>query len=156
MVTDEGSKVTQFGPSGNGTRLCAFDLAGLRLTVTPSDPVANDAALAWANDLSRLGETLIAERARADALARDLEAARAALPPTQPAQLLGPGFVRFCGEEMWLLNRRGRGFGEFGLLIVGGWDDLFRRFNVRVTDHGADQHGPWWQVDNVRSAPRAA
>ena len=29
---------------------------------------------------------------------------------------------------------------------------LFRRFNVRVTGHGTDEHGAWWSVENCGGA----
>ena len=49
-----------------------------------------------------------------------------------------------------MLSRKDKGFGEFGVRIEGGWDTLFREYGVVVTEHGNDQHGLYWIVENAR------
>jgi len=68
------------------------------------------------------------------------------IPPKRPARMLGTGYVRFADGKPVLLNRRERGFGEFGFTCES-WDQLFREFDVRITDHGVDEHGPWWAAE---------
>lgn len=79
----------------------------------------------------------------------ELAAARAKVPAV-PARIMSTGTVRFMNGELWLLNRRESGWSSFGIR-VGSWDELFRRFNVAVTDHGTDEHGAWWSVENVKA-----
>ena len=71
----------------------------------------------------------------------------------QPGDL---DLVRISAEQrddgVWLLNRRDKGWGEFGFKLRD-WDELFRRFNVRVTAAGSDDHGPYWSVEPIGGAP---
>ncbi len=69
-----------------------------------------------------------------------------------PTTLMGPGTVRFTrAGDLWILNKRETGWASFGFRL-DGWDELFRRFKVVVTEHGVDEHGAYWVVSNVRSA----
>jgi hypothetical protein len=67
-----------------------------------------------------------------------------------PTTLMGPGTVRFTrGGDLWILNKRETGWASFGFRL-DGWDELFRRFKVVVTEHGVDEHGAYWIVSNAR------
>lgn len=148
-------EITAFAPAGDGRRNRSFTVGGCNVLITPAeadDPSAERLAAAIARlavgAASRYVELevqLAEAKERAFTAQRDLRAAQAQIPPKTPAKLLAPGFVRFQGERMFLMNRRERGFGEFGI-EVDGWDDLFRRYSVKVTGHGADAHGLWWEV----------
>lgn len=81
-------------------------------------------------------------------LERELADLRARHPKT-PARIMATGCVRFDGPgKLWLLSKRETGWSAFGIPCAD-WDELFRRFNVRVTAHGTDEHGPWWAVENA-------
>jgi hypothetical protein len=72
---------------------------------------------------------------------------RAQVTPPPPSMLLGRGYVRFARDgSLWALNRRERCFGEFGWRFTS-WDELFRRLDVKVVEHGGDEHGPWWAIE---------
>lgn len=89
------------------------------------------------------GELEAARAALGDAAAR-LAIAERAIPPKQPQRLLGPGCVRFSPRsKLWLLGQREKGWASFGFEL-DGWDDLFRRYAVTITEHGVDEHGMWW------------
>lgn len=101
----------------------------------------------WYAAKSEFGTSMAKARARI----RELEAA--ALPPARPTRVLGTGYVRFADGKVWLLNNRERGFGEFGFEFAS-WDAMFRAFDVQITGHGVDEHGPWWSAENMpKSAP---
>jgi hypothetical protein len=74
------------------------------------------------------------------------------IPPKRPARMLGRGYVRFVDGKPILLNRRERGLGEFGY-TCDSWDELFRTFAVYITEHGVDEHGPWWAADPLPTPP---
>ena len=139
--------VTMFAADGAGRRQSSFHLNGIKVSVSPEvDGDRNEEAFQMACRLS-MADVRIAtlERQLAEAKAQIVDQNR------RPARLLGTGYVRFCNGELWILNRRERGFGEFGYRC-DDWDDLFRRFNVHVSDHGEDEHGPWWAVENKPEA----
>ena len=129
----------RFAPDGGGSRAVEFEVGDLRVMVKHWDRDNNERVWELAKELSTALPRL--ERASAE-----LDELRTKIAKSRPAQLLGTGYVRFCGEELWILNRRERGFGEFGFQCAD-WDELFRRFNCRVTGHGTDEHGPWWSVE---------
>lgn len=89
---------------------------------------------------------LCRQRSENAALHKRLAQALSQIPPKKPARLLGTGYVRFADGKPVLLNRRERGFGEFGV-TCDSWDQLFREFDVRITAHGVDEHGPWWAAE---------
>jgi hypothetical protein len=149
--------ITVFGADQDGGRACQFERDGLTVLVRPSGAEQNaDAhALAIALDSEASSLTLL------DALLRETREKHAAdvrsllgrVPPKSPRRLLGPGFVRFDADgRPWVLGNREKGWAHFGF-ICDDWDDLFRRWNVSVTAHGTDKHGPWWQVENVKGKP---
>lgn len=70
------------------------------------------------------------------------------VPPKQPLRLLGPGCVRMRDGVVWLLGHRTKGWAAWGIRL-DGWDDLFRRYNVIVTEHGTGAHGDYWTVTNA-------
>jgi hypothetical protein len=129
--------MTQFPMSG----MVTFDMDGLEVTVRPR------LGFEQAAQAKALADELFRSRQTASQLAADLAEAKLGRPKAGPARLLGRGYVRFFGAEMWILNRRERGAGEFGYQVAD-WDDLFRRFNARVVDHGVDEHGEWWAVES--------
>lgn len=123
--------VTYGMSSGSSGRASAFDLDGMRVLVS-------------GDDTKKI-------RALAEELAASRETLAAVDKGTADVRLLGVGCVRFQGSDLWLLNGRERGFAHFGFRLRS-WDELFRRWNVRVTEHGADEHGAWWAVESFGGA----
>jgi len=146
--------VTQYGANARGERACGFDAGRVRVLVTPADASDNAEAMRTARrlaghaaqadeDAARLSDA----RAAITALQRELIAARAKIPPKQPTRLLGPARARFDERgRLWLLDPA-KGWAGTGYML-DGWDELFRRFAVRITHHGADAEGPFWAVEN--------
>lgn len=155
---DNVHAVTTYGvPGGNGSRSSEFAAGDLRVLVSSvaggnegtekafglACALARSAAAIEQRDAEIAG--LKADLARANARAMELQAQ---LPPNRAAQILDRGYVRFIGKAMWLLGKRERGFAHFGFQLRD-WDELFRRYNVRVVENGTDEHGQWWAVENV-------
>ena len=154
--------VTRFmAREGGGRTLGLEPVPGVKVSVIPNAGENNEAAAAVANALldNARAETLFdgklamkdneiaSLRAELSEARRQTAIARAALPPKSPARLLGPGYVRFSPRgEVWLLGNREKGWASFGFLF-SGWDELFRRWDGRVTEYGVDEHGPWWKVE---------
>lgn len=151
-------EITTYGRSrnGSGPRMRALTWHnGARVSIDHGD---DDALVAEAAnqiaDLSSkaagLVETIAALR---DALERqrlELERTRALIPPKVPLRIFGRGFVRFDADKsLWLLGKRETGWSAFGFRL-DSWDDLFRRYDVRVVECGADEHGSWWAVENAQ------
>ncbi len=143
--------ITVFGPDQNGARAVQFHRDGLTVLVRPSGAEQNaDAhalAIALDSEASSIAllDALLSETRQKHSA--DVRSLLARIPPKRPTRLLGTGVVRFDEKgRPWLLNRRDRGWGEFGVYL-DDWDDLFRRYNVRITAHGTDKHGPWWEVE---------
>lgn len=157
------TEVIQYGVDGGGKRSAAFSAGGLQVLVSPLDEELNGTALALArsladstNALATLESRVSSCREEAESTARALRSRIADLqqkvPPARGAQLLGAGYVRFTDAgELWILSGREKGWGHFGYRCED-WDDLFRRWNVRVTGAGADECGPWWSVENAAPA----
>ena len=144
--------VTTFGGGAAG-----FSASGFEVLVRGI--CSNDGAPEFARDLSehaaaiqRMQAQIEALRAQNMKLTAENHALRAKVPAV-PARILATGTVRFDGRDLWLMSRRETGWGSFGLR-VGSWDELFRRFNVAVTEHGTDEHGAWWSVENVKENDR--
>lgn len=72
-----------------------------------------------------------------------------ALHPEKPARVLGPLCVRMQSGELWSLNKRETGWSSSGFL-VGSWDELFRRWDVIVTEQGVDRHGAYWMCEPTK------
>jgi hypothetical protein len=144
------SPVIVFGVSGSGTRLSAFERDGIHVSVRPTDEDDNEKAFEVACALSRAWQTIFDLQAKVTEQATELDALRARLPAAKAARLLGRGCVRFRDGQLFLLNKRAGGWAEFAV-ACDGWDELFRRYNVAVVEHGADVFGPWWEVENVRA-----
>jgi hypothetical protein len=151
------NEITIFGPDQNGGRACQFHRDGLTVLVRPSGAEQNADAHALAIAL----DAEVSSLALLDALLRDTREKHSAdvrslldrVPPASPRRLFGPGFVRFDEKgRPWVLGGREKGWGHFGFMC-DDWDDLFRRWNVSVTAHGTDKHGPWWQVESVKVNP---
>lgn len=155
--------VKQYGPKANGARTARFHVSGdsgeVEVQVLHYSEDMNERVLEVARAMADAAATLEraerAERAllRVEKLLELQEAKtrsmREKLPPAKPARLFGPGFVRFdAAGQLWILSRREDGWASFGVMC-DGWDDVFRRYDVRVTSHGADDCGPWWCVENT-------
>lgn len=70
--------------------------------------------------------------------------AEARIPPASPVKTMGDGCVRFDDQgRLWLLSKHETGWAAFGFMF-DGWDDLFRRYAVRITSYGFDASGPYW------------
>lgn len=100
----------------------------------------------FSREIERYEEELRQFRGQEEDLRKRLADAIRQIPPKRPSRLLGRGYVRFADGKPMLLNRRDRGFGEFGFTL-DSWDQLFREFDVRITEHGVDEHGPWWAAE---------
>jgi hypothetical protein len=155
--------VTQYGSDNQTARASSFrPLDAFEVVVKSWDPDNNDRVFQMAIELRDAAELHHADLALVASLREKLRVAESKVPPKVPARLMGTGCVRFDGRgDLWLLNCKvdpatGRalpsaGFGEFGFVFPGGWDELFRAYNVRVTSHSSDAHGPFWLVENVRA-----
>lgn len=144
----------------DGTRTRSVDWSDkVEVQVSSCYGAADDADIAKAAeqiaDFARVVERHEAEvlqfRGQEADLRKQLAEAKRQIPPKTPARLLGTGYVRFADGKPVLLNRRERGFGEFGFTCES-WDQLFREFDVRITAHGVDEHGPWWAAETVSAA----
>lgn len=146
-------EVTTFGwPSGGGSRMSQFRTeTGLVVSVQGGDADSTPAAFGLACELARSFAVAIDLRDEIEVLKSQLHAAKKRIPPATPARLMGIGYVRFVSGVLWLLGDREKGFAAFGYR-VGDWDELFRRWNVRVIDNGTDEHGAWWAVDNCEAS----
>ncbi len=135
MTTPE---IQAYMPTANGGRRRSFRVDGIQVQV---DPCEDDArGLALAEFLATAHETIEGLRRRVAELGESRT-------PASPVRLLGPGVVRFRGRELWLMNREGDGWASFGVRVES-WDDLFRRYDVRVTGHGRDEAGEFWRVES--------
>lgn len=106
-------------------------------------------ALCLSGKVFEAHEQLVADlHRRLGAALGELERARSLVPPKQPASIMATGCVRFDERgSLWLLSSRETGWGAFGVRVAD-WDNLFRRYNVRVTGHGTDETGAWWSVES--------
>jgi hypothetical protein len=151
-------EVTTFGAGNGGTiRRQISTGRGVTVLVSPTTNDDNAAAEDMTSVLAAfLGKT---ERAwtqleqrcreaeqfaeRLEALTRKLEAR---VPPPSPERMLGPACIRFDDRgRLWVLNKRETGWASFGV-IMDGWDDLFRRYAVRITEHSTDECGSYWMA----------
>ena len=137
-------KITTWMPGPAGGRRRSFEVDGVRVIVEPHDDDEQGRLIA---------EFLAGAPRQVDRLAAENRDLRASMPPVRAARLLGPGVVRFRDREVWLLNRAETGWASFGVRC-DGWDDLFRRYDVRVTKHGRDETGEFWIVESNEPAPR--
>lgn len=118
-------EITRFGAGSNGTRAVGFEIDGVNVLCSSNDPDNNDKVLDLAHRLAGI-----------------------------KPKLFGTGYVRqdFVpgSTKIWLLNKRKRGWGEYGREFRG-WDELFRTFDLLVTGTGTDEHGLWWSVESRRT-----
>ena len=143
------AEVTTYAPGGSGRRAHGFGIDGHRIMVTPriegeGEDDTEDAfrVACW---LSRIAATEAALLARVEEAKSEICALQDKLPPERPANLLGDGCVRQRDGSLYLINRADDGFGEWGIRL-DGWDDLFRRYDVRVNSPETDDHGQYWVV----------
>lgn len=148
------SDITEFAPQADGTRLRSFTVDGVRVMFQAPDRERDLAATALAASLHGAARGVVrrwhalesrcsAAEQRAVVAEAEADRLRALVPPPAPQRLIGPGCVRFRGAELWLLNKREGGWAAWGVRCVG-WDDLFRRYAVTITEHGTDEHGAYW------------
>ena len=162
-TTESIPEIVEWNERPAGGRARTFWIRDCEVMITPrgEEADANGAQLtaelaAAAAGVVARWDTLVAERDAARRLAAErLDRALLAegkVPPKEPARMLGPGCVRFDSQgKLWLLNKRETGWSSFGV-VLDGWDDLFRRYAVRITAHGADEHGMWWTAEPARAA----
>jgi hypothetical protein len=149
--------------AGGGRTIGFSPSDGVRVLVEPQSSEHNPDAVRFAMASYDTATTIAGYELRLAALKRENKAledsvrqarnerdlARSALPPPAPARLaFGPGYVRFTDNgEIWLLGSREKGWSAFGFRFAS-WDELFRRWDGRVTEHGTDEHGAWWKVES--------
>lgn len=159
------SDVHEFRQQADGSRIRTFDLGDIKVSVESTlESDARAKVLAESLRAHALGETfrwsaLENERDHAVKSAhkdRELRlAAEAKIAPPQPVRLMGVGCVRFDSEgRLYLCSSREKGWAAFAIWL-DGWDELFRRYDVRVTAHGQDEHGLWWSVENTATRSKA-
>lgn len=104
----------------------------------------------FADFIARYPTVIAKHRTEIAALREENAKLRAKLPPREPARLLGTGCVRqdpTTPAVLWLLNSAAEGWSAFGFRL-DGWDELFRRFDVKVDAPARDAHGQYWLVTN--------
>lgn len=143
-------EVKQHGASANGSRQAFFDVEGIKVSVTHWDGERNDDCVKLATELSDRAE-LIARLDQAKKacalLAAEVKVARSQIPPKSPARLLCGGIVRVDEKGFpWVMNKEATGWASFGVRC-DGWEDLFRRFDIRITSHGSDECSAFWRFE---------
>lgn len=137
------AEIVAWPRQGDGTANAkvTWSLAGISAMVNDEPARARAAVQA----LAAAGLDAMQARLRNREVEGRLERAEAALPPKEPARLLGVGCVREdpLTSSLWLLACAEKGWAAFGYRL-DGWDDLFRRFDVVVGVPRTDEHGQWW------------
>lgn len=134
-------EITQYMANGDGRRNAGYatDDGRFSVLVVPRDADDNEAAFGLATHLAVVDGEVKTLRTTVDDLRGKIVEQKA-----EPSRLMGDGCVRFTSTgELWLLGSREKGFTSFGFRF-GSWDELFRRYNVRITGHGTDGHGEYW------------
>lgn len=145
------AEITRYAVQANGTHNRGFSIEGVNVLVSGDD---DDKIARIAGDLSEAATALERARARHAELQAEIDRQcklnadlQRHVPPTRPAQILSIGCVRFDERgQLWLLSSQTKGWSAFGV-ILRDWDDLFRRYNVRVSAGGIDGTGPFWTVE---------
>ena len=166
---EQPSKVTRYGLSGarefriGSVKISVEHLHERKVEVgTEADALVSQVA-EWCRDsvtqLARADALLLDNYARWESARCDLVAKihrledqlneHRARHPEKPARVLGPLCVRMQNGELWALNKRETGWSSSGFL-VGSWDELFRRWDVIVTEHGVDKHGAYWMCEPTK------
>lgn len=149
-------EITTYGRSrnGHGPRMRALTWHnGARISIdhTEDDTACEEAANQIADLHGKAAGLVDTITTLQDSLERqrlELERTRALVPPKAPLRIFGRGFVRFDADKtLWLLSKRETGWSAFGFRQAS-WDDLFRRYDVRVVECGTDEHGAWWAVES--------
>lgn len=136
------------GPDGTRKREVVWS-EGVSILVSSRGSGNDEEVEAVAELLANTKDAIAQCEAKVGKMMAELAKARALVPPEKPVRLLGTGYVRLAGGKVWLLGSREKGFGAFGYSF-DSWDQLFRDFNVQITGHGEDEHGPWWSVENFK------
>lgn len=160
-TTGKRPEITAFAETPSG-RIRSFSVDGVEVSVRPHGRDHDGRAEELAEQLADVASGTVCRMLQNE---RDLEQAQsdlnvarrliadltARVPPPAPVRLIGPGCVRFDSlGALWLLGNRERGWSSFGFKL-DGWDDLFRRYAVTITEHGTDKHGMWWTAELVGS-----
>lgn len=134
------AKISAYMPAANGGRRRSFEVDGIQVYVEPHEDDERGSSVA----------TFLSEApAVVESLRAEVQRLRTLVSPKEPVRLLGPGCVRFRDGGIWLLNRREDGWASFGVQLAS-WDELFRRFDAIVTEHGSDAFGLFWVVTSAR------
>lgn len=137
-------EVTAYMPGGDERRAYGVSWGGPSAMVKSSE--ADDEKIAaW---LARAPGLVMSYEQEIKLLNAKLRELRAAHPPRKVA-LLGDGCVRQDPKDparLWLLNTAAKGWSAFGVIIDGGWDELFRKYDVIVSAPATDKHGQYWTV----------
>jgi hypothetical protein len=145
--------VHEFAEQADGTRMRTIEWSdGVKVSVQSHHRDADEEAAITASVIAGIEEALDGAEATITLLTKELEKTRALVrpKPKQPTRLLGTGYARFTTRgEVWLLGDREKGWAAFGYGFES-WDALFRTFDVKITGHGVDEHGPWWSAENIQ------
>ena len=154
------SEITTYMQGPDGTRARSFSAMRCRVLVSGLDATDEDVA-ACAESLAQTAHRVellqvqlsTATKECAELRARLADAIAALEDERRPKdqrrrRIIGEGgIVRVDPVDgaPWMMARRERGWGEFGMR-ADSWDRLLRSWSVRVTGAGVDEHGPWWSV----------
>lgn len=145
--------VAKFMQKQDGTHNRQVEVDGCKVLVSGDDDARCESVAA---QIARLAEGLERDRveinqakaeARHERSMRTLEANRRAEAeakvPAAPQRIMGPSVVRTDERgRLWVMSNREQGWSSWGFL-VDDWDEIFRRWRLRVDGVGADEHGPY-------------
>lgn len=130
------AKIHTYMPNAQGHRARSFTVDDVEVLVRGHDD--DDRAKAVAEFLASAPSVI-------DGLRAEVQQLRVAVPPTDPVRIGEGGCVRMRDGELWLLNHAHTGWASFGVRLAS-WDDLFRRYNAIVVEHGCDAFGDYWKM----------
>lgn len=137
-------EIVPFAPSGDGRRNVGVYWPGRTILVKAESEHDPMEIAEW---LAHLPEKLQLAEERIEQLETEAAELRSRVPPATPRRLMGVGCLRERDGKLWLLANSTKGWSAFGIML-DGWDDLFRRFDVVVNPPNQDEHGQWWPVEN--------
>lgn len=139
-------EITKFSKQGNQRNIRIGWPGGFSALVMSVSSEGEEAAVHYLADAPAL---ILSLRRRIEDLEKMLVDAQYKLPPEKPAAIIGVGCIREGSRardgnpSLYLLNRSEGGWSNFGVR-VDGWDDLFRRWDIRVGAPQTDETGQWW------------